>query len=86
MISSEYKSGKIIFICEYIGENILNMVKSDQLETTILSGSVYNQMVDILFKARSSKLYFDPHPKNFVLENNILSYVGKGIILKLAYR
>ena len=75
VIKSEYKPGKLFFSCEYAGENILRMVKSDQLENTISSSSVFDQIIDILSKAQSSKLFFDPHPKNFVLENGFVSYV-----------
>ena len=75
VINSKYTPGKLFFSCEYAGENILHMVKSDQLKNTISSSSVFSQIIDILLKAQSSKLYFDPHPKNFVLENGFVSYV-----------
>ena len=45
VINSEYKPGKLFFTCEYAGENILHMVKSDQLENTISSSSVFDQII-----------------------------------------
>ena len=75
VLRSEYEPGVFIFQCEYAGENILDKFKFNKLDNTINQSSIFDQMIDILYKAKSNKVNFDPHPKNFVMDNEALHYV-----------
>jgi len=39
------------------------------------SRTAFEQLLAVLKIAQKSKIYFDPHPKNFVIKENILTYV-----------
>ena len=73
--TQKYYHGILNYECEYAGENILHMFEPEKLEQTIFSEIILNQIIEILKKARLKKLYFDPHPKNFVIQDNQISYV-----------
>jgi hypothetical protein len=75
IIDSNFTHGQLTYICEYGGENILGMVKRGQLENTINCTTIFNQIMGIIKKAQKTNTYFDPHPKNFVILNDKLSYV-----------
>ena len=46
------ESGVFIFQCKYAGENILDKFKSNKLDNTINQSSIFDQMIDILYKAK----------------------------------
>tara|TARA_B110000438_G_C15609166_1_gene561453 strand:- start:157 stop:519 length:363 start_codon:yes stop_codon:yes gene_type:complete len=50
-------------------------MNSEVLENTIQKTSFFDQILDMLQIIQKGKLYFDPHPKNYVLENNALNYI-----------
>jgi len=83
---------KIIFHCEYAGENIVNKVKRSQIHDTINNTNIFEQIFEMLTKIQKAKIYFDPHPKNYVLLDGNISYVDftppwvkKYFILRLSY-
>lgn len=67
--------GKIIFICEYSGETVIENFQSDNLEHFILETSYFDQMLKIIKKVQIADLHLDPHPKNFVLASEKITYV-----------
>ena len=65
----------IITKSDYAGEGILEMMKSNKLESTIVETDIFYQIITILKSIKISKIDFDPLPKNYVLQNGRLSYV-----------
>ena len=73
VIDSEVIDNKIIFLCKYKGENILDLYSYNDflLEKT----NVLDLIISLIEKAIKCNLNIDPHPKNFVFENGIIYYV-----------
>tara|TARA_Y100000590_G_C15663310_1_gene993513 strand:+ start:368 stop:1099 length:732 start_codon:yes stop_codon:yes gene_type:complete len=66
---------EIIFVCEYMGENITDYVQPNRFETTLKDENIFQYMFDCLKKAQNADINFDPHPKNYVLQDGIITYV-----------
>ena len=63
----------LVFHCLYRGQNIVEAFPS--IEALLAEPSVLHQIIEIINRAVKSNVYLDPHAKNFVLENNQISYV-----------
>ena len=63
IITSGFDQGKIMFQCVYAGENIVEMVRSNNIKNTLLNTDIFDQMFVIIEKAQNAKIYFDPHKR-----------------------
>ena len=70
-----FTEDELVFECEYVGENILNFLDPDNFEETIENRTIFPFILDCLKKAQNADINFDPHPKNYVLEEGVLTYV-----------
>lgn len=75
IIESNHTDEEIIFICEYVGENITDYVHPDRFEDTLRNKQIFQFIFDCLEKAQTADINFDPHPKNYVINEGIMTYV-----------
>lgn len=73
---SHVKNGMIYFICKYRGKNLVELFEereaSDIFENHL---ETFKQAIGAIRNAKESDLCLDPHIKNFVIDENGLSYV-----------
>tara|TARA_Y100000996_G_C22557199_1_gene655930 strand:- start:3651 stop:4376 length:726 start_codon:yes stop_codon:yes gene_type:complete len=69
------ESASIIFICEYSGDTVVENFQAHSLEDFITNTTYFDQMLEIIKKVQSADLHLDPHPKNFVLASEKITYV-----------
>ena len=67
------EANRIVYICDYAGENIIQIFPN--IEDLLTHNDIFEAMCNILRIAQVNKLYIDPHPKNFVVMNRVVSYV-----------
>ena len=70
-----FTEDELVFECEYVGENILSFLEPEKFEETIKNKQIIPFILDCLKKAQNADINFDPHPKNYVLREGILTYV-----------
>jgi len=75
IIEKSFENNTLIFLCEYGGESILNLMSHNALEDTINNTNIFDQILKIIKNVQISKIDFDPHPKNYVLLNGVLSFI-----------
>jgi len=75
IFESKCTDEEIIFICDYVGENIVDYVHPDRFEKTLRDEQIFEFVFSCLKKAQDANINFDPHPKNYVIEQNIITYV-----------
>ncbi len=75
IFDSDETSKELTFLCEFSGNDILDMFTSDNIESLICETDYFEQMLQMLVLAKKEKLFVDPHPKNFVKKEKKLTYV-----------
>ena len=75
IFESQYTNEEIIFICDYVGENITEYVHPDRFEKTLRDEQIFEFIFSCLKKAQNANINFDPHPKNYVIDQDIMTYV-----------
>lgn len=65
----------LIFFCDYKGPNILQSLPISQPESLLNHPDLLEQVLVILKQAKDANLSLDPHIKNFVIQDGIVSYV-----------
>tara|TARA_B100000035_G_C21033006_1_gene569376 strand:- start:3269 stop:3793 length:525 start_codon:yes stop_codon:yes gene_type:complete len=67
--------GLITYVFDYAGESVLDMMDSNNIKNNSNSKKIIQKIFAIIKRAQDAKIFFDPHPKNFVLKNEVLTYV-----------
>ena len=70
-----FTEDKLVFECEYVGENILHSLDPESFSETIKNKRIFPFIFDCLKNAQNADINFDPHPKNYVLQDGYLTYV-----------
>jgi len=73
IVRSEAEGERLVYVCEYKGPNILQALEG--LPEILKDPALLPQIFSILQKAQESHLNFDPHIKNFVVDQGVVSYV-----------
>ncbi len=69
------EGSRMTFLCEYRGINLAEHFGTDLATRFFADPSLVRQMLNIVESARTAGLHFDPHLKNFVIEDGTVSYV-----------
>ena len=68
ILNSKIEEETIVYETKYCGKNIIEL--GFKIEKFDLFKNHIAKMAQILKKAMKKNIYFDPHPKNFVFDNN----------------
>ena len=68
ILNSKLEGETIVYETKYCGKNIIEL--GFKIEKFDLFKKHIAKMAQILKKAMNKNIYFDPHPKNFVFDNN----------------
>lgn len=64
---------KIVFICKFAGKNVSQIYP--EVKKLLENSEILKKVSDIISRAQDNSLWIDPHPKNFVVEDNVVSFV-----------
>lgn len=66
---------KLIFECEFCGDNIVQHVQKSSPDLFINHPTLLDQLLDVVLRCQTNGLYLDPHIKNLVMNQDKVSYV-----------
>lgn len=66
---------RMSFLCEYKGRNLVEHFGPHLTRDFFFDDAIVHQLIDIVRAAQSAGLHFDPHLKNFVIDNGVVYYV-----------
>jgi len=70
------KEGKLFFVFEYKGINIIQMIGNKKPDEFFEKHAViFSEIINIIKKAQEADLFLDPHIKNFVIDKEKIYYV-----------
>lgn len=72
---SDVNEEEISFVCDFNGPNILQLIDASRSESLFDEPSLLDQVLSILKRAADAKIHFDPHIKNFVVDQGKVFYV-----------
>ena len=75
ILHREFSTEEIVYICEDAGDNVFASFLPKNIKKTIEDGEVLASIFDTLYKAQSHNIHLDPHPKNYVVNDEVIKYV-----------
>lgn len=74
VMTSEWNATQMQFVCAYKGVNVVEAYGGD-MTAFVNSGSLFEQAIGIVHAAVVARFPFDPHLKNFVIDDGHVYYV-----------
>lgn len=75
LIETTANANSFTFICSFQGDNVMNLLDPNKPQLLLEQEGMLKQVLDILKQAQEGNIYFDPHIKNFVIQNGTVHYV-----------